>query len=61
MTVFYLVLKISAVLAFLLLPLFTGRRKEPDQKGMSRLRVNERGYLEVNQDKHPDHVDHHAD
>jgi hypothetical protein len=47
MTAFYIVLKVSALLAILILPLFAPKKKKAkDLSGISKLAVNEDGYLE---------------
>lgn len=47
MTAFYIVLKISALLAILILPLFGPKKKKAKAHGgISKLAVNKNGYLE---------------
>ena len=47
MTAFYIVLKVSALLAIIVLPLIGPKKKKPlTVKAMSNLSVNENGYLE---------------
>jgi hypothetical protein len=58
MTAFYIVLKVSALLAIIILPLIGPKKKKIQaEKGISRLAVNEDGYLEYftanPQDHHP--------
>jgi hypothetical protein len=48
MTAFYIILKISALLAIIILPLFGPKRKKlPAPDGLSHLAVNENGCLEI--------------
>ena len=58
MTTFYIVLKVSALLAIITLPLIGPKMKKVQaEKALSRLAVNEHGYLEYftanPQDHHP--------
>ena len=48
MTAFYLALKVCALLAIIILPLFGPKKKKtPSPQGLSDLSVNENGFLEV--------------
>jgi hypothetical protein len=58
MTAFYIVLKVSALLAIIVLPLIGPKKKKnPAEKGISRLAVNKNGYLQYftpnPKDRHP--------
>jgi hypothetical protein len=56
MTAFYIVLKISALLLVILLPLFVPQRKKKESlTGISNLAVNEHGYLEKVAEGFTDH------
>ncbi|MCO5946416.1 hypothetical protein [Mucilaginibacter flavidus] len=57
MTAFYIVLKVSALLAIIILPLFGPKKKKtPLPQGLSDLSVNENGLLEVYT---VDNIEHH--
>ena len=57
MTAFYIALKICALLAIIILPLFgPTKRKIPSPQGLSDLSVNENGFLEVYA---ADNIEHH--
>lgn len=48
MTAFYIVLKVSGLLAIIILPLFGPKKKKtPSPHGLGDLSVNENGFLEV--------------
>jgi hypothetical protein len=48
MTAFYIALKVFALLAIIILPLFGPKKKKtPSPQGLSDLSVNENGFLEV--------------
>jgi len=48
MTAFYIALKVCALLAIIILPLFGPKKKKtPPPQGLSDLSVNENGFLEV--------------
>jgi len=48
MTAFYIVLKVSALLAIIIFPLFGPKQKKtPSPQGLSDLSVNENGFLEA--------------
>lgn len=48
MTAFYIVLKVSVLLAIIIFPLFGPKQKKtPSTQGLSDLSVNENGFLEV--------------
>ena len=58
MTAFYIVLKVAALLAIIILPLIGPKKKKAQpETGLSRLAVNEEGYLEYftanPKDRHP--------
>jgi len=48
MTAFYIALKVCALLAIIILPLFGPKKKKtPSPQGLSDLSVNENGFLEA--------------
>ena len=48
MSAIYIILKVSALLAIIIIPLFgPKKRKSPASGGLSNLAVNESGYLET--------------
>jgi hypothetical protein len=56
MTAFYVVLKVSALLAIIIVPLVSPKKKKAQaEKALSRLAVNEDGYLEYVIAKPKDH------
>ena len=56
MTAFYIILKITALLAIIICPFFRPQKKRPQGKGgISGIAVNENGYLEYVVNIQPDH------
>ena len=60
MTFLYILLKVSALLAIIIIPLIgPKKKKEAAVKVLSSLAVNERGYLEHNVANNHDHYQNH--